>query len=333
MDYLKTNLKWEDFFIKESVELGEKMSGFDIEDLSKSKIRLSLENKILDWDKYESWVVENLGCASLKKDVLPSILNDFLTNSREAHNIYSNYDFWSEDLLPILMWESQLIVFGIHFNENLLKIQNHVFILAPPDILSFFAKNIFNPDISLEQTSEHTEDHSYSQIEGLQPDIQPPSLVFKDISINTVSNFKPIENEKPKELNENSIWDFIDERHEEYIFEVKKQFSAYIVLKIEYDFTRVYKMDPDLEKDNINHKLFSYSIKEENPFKRVYESGNFESFSLSQLGLNLKNYKYACITALKSGDKVVGFLVGFKNINLSDIDQLLLEELAKESAA
>lgn len=331
MDYLKTNLKWEDFFIKESVELGEKISGYDMDALSKSKIRLSLENKILDWNRYESWVIENLGCASLKKDVNDSILNDLLINSRQAYNLYSNYDFWNEDLVPVLMWESQLIVFGIHFNENLLKIQNHVFILAPPDVLSFFAKNIFNPDIS-ENAEEQTED-SFSQIEGLEAEVKPPPLAFKDISINTLSNFKPLENEKPKEINENSIWDFINERHEEYIFEVKKQFSAYIVLKIEYDFTTVFKMDPDLEKDNINHKLFSYSIKDENPFKRVYESGNFESFSLSQLGLNLKNYKYACITALKSGDNVVGFLVGFKDINLSDVDQMLLEELAKESAA
>lgn len=331
MDYLNTNLKWEDYFIKESAELSEKIAGYDMDALSKSKIRLSLENKILDWDKYESWVVENLGCASFKKDVSHSILNDLLTNSRQAYNIYSNHEFWSEDLVPVLMWESQLIVFGIHFNENLLKIQNHIFILAPPDILSFFANNIFNLD-SPEDAEALIED-SFSQIEGLEAEVKPPPLVFKDVSVNTVSNFKPLESEKPKEINENSVWDFINERHDEYIFEVKKQFSAYIVLKIEHDFTTVFKMDPDLEKDNINHKLFSYSIKDENPFKRVYESGNFESFSLSQLGLNLKNYKYACITALKSGEKVVGFLVGFKDINLSDVDQLLLEELAKETAA
>lgn len=92
-------------------------------------------------------------------------------------------------------------------------------------------------------------------------------------------------------------------------------------------------MDPELAADNVNEQLFNYSLREENPFKRVYESGQYESFSISQLGLNLKNFKYACITALKSGKKVVGFLVGFKDKNLSEIDQLLLEELAKETAA
>jgi len=47
MNQVSMNVKWEEHFISEAVELEEKMSSFDIESLSKSKIRLSLENNIL----------------------------------------------------------------------------------------------------------------------------------------------------------------------------------------------------------------------------------------------------------------------------------------------
>ena len=107
MDYLNTNLKWEDFFIQESVELEEKMSGFEMDALSKSKIRLSLENNILDWKKYEAWVLQNINCTSLKEDVNENTLKNFTSNAKLALDIYSNYDFWNEDLLPVFIWENQ----------------------------------------------------------------------------------------------------------------------------------------------------------------------------------------------------------------------------------
>ncbi|MEQ1722854.1 MAG: hypothetical protein ABL930_06730, partial [Pseudobdellovibrio sp.] len=101
----------------------------------------------------------------------------------------------------------------------------------------------------------------------------------------------------------------------------------------DYNKTKIFKMDPDLENKHVNEKLFEYSLTEANPFHSVYESGLSESFSVSQLGLDLLNFKFVCITAIKRGDKVVGFLVGLKDNNLSENDQLLLEDLAKESAA
>ena len=119
----------------------------------------------------------------------------------------------------------------------------------------------------------------------------------------------------------------------EYSFEAKKQFTAYIVLRITNNTTCVFQLDADLQKENINESLFQYNINEENPFSKVYKSGISETLSLSQLGLNLLNFKYACITALKRSDKIVGFLVGLKDKNLSEDDQFLLEDLAKESAA
>ena len=378
MDYLKTNLKWEDFFTKESVELDEKMQSLDMESLSKSKLRLSLENNILDWHKYESWALENLGCASIKPDISSSVIESFSKNLQDTLETYSTHDCWGEDLMPIMTWDKQVIVFGLQYNENLIAIPNHIFILAPPQILTALAKKLFKNEDAHEVTEKESKEKTEltaSGIEGLSLETPPLTFDFKDLSHkqdrSEHTNTKPIATELTgtkkivveqtstksmptdhtstfsmtqftnsaiaadgtKIKNEKEIWEFINERHSEYIFEVKKQFTAYLVLKVDYDKTRVYKMDPDLAAENVNEQLFNYSLREENPFKRVFESGQYESFSVSQLGLSLKNFKYACITALKSGKKVVGFLVGFKDKNLSEIDQLLLEELAKETAA
>ncbi len=378
MDYLKTNLKWEDFFTRESVELDEKMQSLDMDSLSKSKLRLSLENNILDWNKYEAWVLENLGCASIKANLSAVVIDSFAENLQDTLDAYSTHDCWGEDLMPIMTWDEQVIVFGLQYNENLIAIPNHIFILAPPQILTSLSKKLSKSDDdheSSEKDSKDKYDLTTSGIEGLSLEVQPLTFDFKDLPQKLApsehTNTKPIVTEYTntkkidleltstksmptehtstfsmtqsthssiaadgtKTKTEKEIWEFINERHKEYIFEVKKQFTAYLVLKVDYDKTRVYKMDPDLASENVNEQLFNYSLREENPFKRVFESGQYESFSVSQLGLNLKNFKYACITALKSGKKVVGFLVGFKDTNLSEIDQLLLEELAKETAA
>lgn len=370
MDYLKTNLKWEDFFTKESVELDEKMQSLDMDTLSKSKLRLSLENNILDWNKYESWVLENLGCASIKSDVSSTVIESFSENLQDTLEAYSTHDCWGEDLIPIMTWDEQVIIFGLQYNENLIAIPNHIFILAPPQILTALSQKLSKNDESNHTTKTETKEKNdlevSGELEGLSMVVAPLTFDFKDLSrkrdYSEHTNTKPIAT--PEQTNtksmptehtstfskaqftnsniatdgtrtktEKEIWEFINERHGEYIFEVKKQFTAYLVLKVDYDKTRVYKMDPDLAADNVNEQLFNYSLRDENPFKRVFESGQYESFSVSQLGLSLKNFKYACITALKSGTKVVGFLVGFKEKNLSEIDQLLLEELAKETAA
>lgn len=316
------------------------MSGFDIDSLTKSKIRLCLENNILDWKKYEHWVLEQLGCSSLKEDVNEKLLKNFVSNAEQALDVYSNYDFWSEDLIPVFIWDNQLVVFGLQYNENLVKIENHIFILVKPEVLSFFSSQLFDKNKNQEDELEQLE-KSYSQtisrIEGLSLDTEPPppNLNFTDIKFDsTVTNFSTTQRKvKVSSGDENSVWDFINERHGEYCFEAKKQFNAYIVLKIDNSLnTKVFKMDEDLQKDNINEKLFEYNLNDNNAFSTVYKSGLSEVFDSEQLGLNTLGFKNICVTALKRGDKVVGFLLGLKKEKLSQMDQDLLEDLAKESA-
>ena len=84
---------------------------------------------ILTWEKYEAWVLQTTGCASLKQDVGELTIKNFSSNAQQAFEIYSNHDFWNEDLLPVLVWDNQLIVFGLQYNENLINIKNHNLII------------------------------------------------------------------------------------------------------------------------------------------------------------------------------------------------------------
>ena len=331
MEYLDNKASWEDNFVQEVTSLQEKMPTFDVESLSKSKLRLSIENKILDWKKYSEWAQEAYGCCSVKDNLTDKVLKTFSVNAQQAYDLYASYGFWTQDLLPVCIWENQLIVFGLQYNHNLQKIQNHIFILAPPKILNFFA-NLLLDKQSFEDELDRLYD-SKSGMEGLTENVQPISIDFKNLSSDTLANYVPRVRNVKHQQSEVEIWDLINERHEEYIFESKKQFSAFVILRINYDETKIFKLDPDLEKANINEKLFEYSLKQNNPFKKISESGNSETFLASELGLDLLNYKYVCISALKRSDKVVGFFLGFKNSKLTETDTALLEDLAKENAA
>lgn len=340
MDYLSTNLNWQEHFIYEYEELQEKLPSFDVDALSKSKIRLSLENNILDWEKYEAWALENLGCSCLKPGIKESILKNFLVNAKLAYESYSKYKIWNEDLLPIFTWDNQLVVFGLEYNEKLLAIENHIFILAPPRVLNYFAEIMLQHESSEERIEQVVNKLNVDLfgIEGLQSfEIKPPTLDFKSIhdeaKNKALAQSAPIAEPVVEKIDDSDVWDFINERHQEYSYEAKQYFSAYLVLKIETNKTRVFKMDPDLEKKQINPKLFEFNVTEQNPFKKVYENGSSESFNISQLGLEFLNFKYVCITALKRSDRVVGFLVGLKEKTLCENDQLLLKVLAKESVS
>ena len=330
MEYLDNKASWEEHFVEEVSTLQQKMPTFDVESLSKSKLRLSIENRILDWKKYAEWAQETYGCSSLKDTFSEKTLKSYNVNAQQAYDLYASYGFWSQDLLPVCIWENQLIIFGLQYNPHLQKIPNHIFILAPPKILSYFA-NLLLDKGSFENELDRLYD-SKGGMDGLAEDIQPISIDFKNLSSDTVTNYTP-RPRKGHQQSETEIWDLITERHEEYIFESKKQFSAFVILRINFDVTKIFKLDPDLEKANINEKLFEYSLKQNNPFKKISETGESETFSSSDLGLDLLNYKYVCISALKRSNKVVGFFLGFKNSQLSEVDTALLEDLAKENAA
>lgn len=358
MDYIRKDLKWEDIFVSEAIELEKKLSNSSENLSKKSKLRIALESKILDWEKYSTWLAGNLGCASLKMNINNEDVAKILASASLTYKTYSQYNFWTEDLLPVFIWESQVYILGIQYDENLSQIKDHVLIITPPEILSALAKKVLIQSENLIELEEHRDENLDlneqveidSNIDGIDLNIKPTELSFKDLSAEqntqTVTNTATLEPDpamlskaqpdsstfKPEE-NENTVWEFITERHEENSFEVKKQFNGYVVLRVHDNQTEVFKMDKELERKKINTAIFKYNLSEDNPFSRLLKLGSSECFNITQLGINLMDFKYACVTPLKRGGSVVGFLVGFKNVNLSEKDQSLLEDLAKESAA
>lgn len=338
MRYYKTDAKWEEQFVQEAIDLEEKLSQMGTEAFGKSKTRLLFETNLLDWAKYQEWFCQKIGCPSLKNTPTPEQMSHLKSTALETFKSYSKFDFWSEDLIPVFTWDSQLYIFGIEYNAKLSEIKNHVFILTPPETLNVLSENLFSIHESVSENSfnKKINENTGGKIEGLEMSYKSPTMTFSGLKVgnnNDEATQASTSMQSQKVKSEDSIWEFITERHEENSFEAKKQFSAYIVLKIKNNKTQVYKMDNDLKKKNLNEEIFSYSLTEDNPFARVAKSGVSESFGLSQLNLNIMDFKYACITSLKVGKKTVGFLVGFKNKNLTETDLSLLEDLANESAA
>lgn len=334
MEYLDNKASWEEFFTKELEALQEKMPTFDVESLSKSKLRLSLESKILEWKKYEEWAIETYGCSSIKESLPETTLKSYSVSAQQAYTLYSSYNFWNQDLVPVFIWENQLIVFGLQYHQALVKIPNHIFVLAPPRILSYFANLLIENKPSMSNFDDLNEIFGDSSaMDGLSGDIQPISIDFKDLGSDAVTNVvpRPRKNYGNKQA-ESEIWDLVGERYEEYCDESRKQFDAFLILRLSFDLTQIFKMDPDLEKKNINEKLFEYSTIRDDAFKKVIEEGRSVIASSSELGLELLNYKNICITPITRSRVIVGFFMGFKNGNISGNDTALLEELSKETA-
>ncbi|MCC2677728.1 MAG: hypothetical protein K0R29_304 [Pseudobdellovibrio sp.] len=334
MEYLDNKASWEEFFTKELEALQEKMPTFDVESLSKSKLRLSLESKILDWKKYEEWAIETYGCSSIKENLPETTLKSYSVSAQQAFTLYSSYNFWSQDLVPMFIWENQLIVFGLQYSPALVKIPNHIFVLAPPRILSYFANLLIGNKPSMSSFDDLNEMFGDSPVmDGLSEDVQPISIDFKDLGSDAVTNVVP----RPRKAYgtkqaETEIWDLVGERYEEYCDESRKQFDAFLILRLNFDLTQIFKMDPDLEKKNINEKLFEYSTTRDEAFKNVMKDGRSVTTSASELGLELLSYKNICITPIMRSRAIVGFFMGFKNEQISVDDTALLEELSKETA-
>ncbi len=398
MNYLNNSSQWEEFFIQEALELEEKMKTLSGQALNKSKIRLGLENQILDWAKYESWYMSILGCCSLKSSLSNQEIEKFIEPARLAKEAYSFYEFWSEDLIPFLTWDNQLIVIGIQYNEKLVSLGHHTFILAPPRLLAHIIQCLSqgekstaveefvlsgDADSGNEKSNNELDENSDASLEGINLNVEAPKFSFNLIqplnspgkapppidakaAVNEVLKKEPIQNAKkatppvsstplpplvavatPPSVAENTgnsmfnspgdategLWEFISERHQEYSFEIKKQFDAFVVLKVNSKKTQVFKMDADLTRQGVNHMIFEYNLEADGPFKIIFDSGKSDTFSMKQLEMYLSDFQQACITPLKRGQKTVGFFVGFKKGALSQKDKVLLEELAEESAS
>lgn len=322
---------WENEFKNALLSVEELLASGDISVAGKSKIRLALEYGYLSWDEYSAWCVANHNCALLKK-LNKKQIQQLKDMYHEQRPLLSHVQHLSDDLIAIDSWDGHPLVLGLEYNEEIFELQNSIFVLCHPDILT-----------ELIQSEEriYNNDETYSRL-STSDSLEMPAGLFEmnEAQVSPLVQEDVIDR-APQEKNESThltgtshhnIWQNIDSQHQSFSMQARKQFDAYLVLKVTSgQKTELYKMDEDLEKEDLHSKLFEYDLNQENPFKNVYNNQITETFNINQLGLSILDFKYACISALKLGPKVIGFLVGFKTTHLSQDDISTLESISEKA--
>ena len=332
-----SDVSWENEFKNALLSVEELLASGDISVAGKSKIRLALEYGFLSWDEYSAWCVANYNCTLLKK-LNKKQINQLKDMYHEQRPLLNHIQNLSDDLIAIESWDGHPLVLGLEYQEDIIKEQKSVFVLCHPDILSELVQS---------EESIYNNDETYSQISSDSAEMpaglfeindNQAGLFIKELAKNNViATSTELEEEKSEiasftGTSHHNIWHNIDKQHQDFSIQARKQFDAYIVLKVNsQQKTELYKMDEDLEKEELHSKLFEYDLNQDNPFKNVYENQITETFNINQLGLSILDFKYACISALKLGPKVIGFLVGFKTTHLSQDDISTLESISEKA--
>ena len=358
MDLNKT---WEHFFPDAILSVEELLNSGDASFLGKSKLRIALENKFITWVDYKTWATNHFGVPVLEPKSA-SDLQKLKTTHLENKEHFTHLNL-SEDFLPLQNWDGSILVFGLEYSQSLKSIPGHIFVLCSPEHLEALTHTYVTPlvledEFSAQDATENIElemdsNGDFELPAGLFSDdtpqtpevTAPPKLSVVQTKNEVVAEIQPslateVELEdtstntifKTKEASTYQVWNKITEQHQNFSEIARKNFDAYVVLRINSEEkTELYKMDEDLEKEDLNATLFSYDLKTENPFQNVYTNHFSETFNINQLGLKILDFKYACISAIKLGPKVVGFLVGFKTTNLSQDDISTLESISEKA--
>lgn len=289
---------WEDYFHDAILSVEELLNSGDPTLLQKSKLKIALENKFLNWNEYKTWASQFYNVPVLEKLDETSILK-LRKQHLECVEGYSQYSAFNSELIPLQTWDGQLLVAGIEYTDKVKSLPQAIFVLCSIENLAF----ISNTPIR-------------KVLEPLTPVAAPVQPVIA----------------AENGMNNNHIWQNLETNHGDFSEIARKKFDAYVVLRVTgKNTTELYKMDEDLEKEELDTAIFSYDLTAENPFTNVYKNHFTETFNINQLGLKILDFKYACISAIKLGPKVVGFLVGFKTTHLSQDDITTLESISEKA--
>ncbi|WP_409477114.1 hypothetical protein [Pseudobdellovibrio sp. HCB154] len=300
---------WEHFFPDAILSVEELLTSGDPVLLQKSKLKIALENKFLNWNDYKAWASNFYGVPVLEK-----LDEQSITKLRKQHmelvEGYSQYTVLNSELIPLQAWDGHLLVAGLEYDaEKFQTLPQAIFFLCSPENLSF----ISNTPVR-------------KVLEPVQPvvaAVTPQPAAAQPTPLHAVSE---------SGMTGNHVWQNLETQHGSFSEIARKNFDAYVVLRVNSNQkTELYKMDEDLEKEDLDRMLFSYDLNEENPFANVYKNHFTEQFNINQLGLKILDFKYACISAIKLGPKVVGFLVGFKTTHLSQDDITTLESISEKA--
>lgn len=128
------------------------------------------------------------------------------------------------------------------------------------------------------------------------------------------------------------LWSQTESKHFDYSSQARKNFDGFVTLKITGFTTELFKMDEDLAKENLDSKVFSFALNENNPFSQAFKSGQSQAFSMDSLGLKILDYSSAVITPLKKGKNIVGFLLGLKMTEVGSEDAAVLETISTQAS-
>jgi hypothetical protein len=270
---------WEYFFNEEALKVEEILTqGADV-DYEKSRLRIAFEKSILSWSSYKQWFLTQYHVPALRDDLGPSDVVNLNSIYSKNRSFFNQYNIFTNDLIPLQMWDNKPILLGLSYNENIKQIPNAIFILCSPKVLNQIT------------------DANYSK-EAI-----------------------------------NTSWSEMDSNHDEYTELARKNFDAFVVLKIKDNQTEIFKMDEDLKKENIDVKAFQYSLKESNAFSIALKSEQSQTLDLSQALIKILDYTSAAITPLKRGNNIVGFLVGLKTSEMSAEDTIALERISERAVS
>lgn len=289
---------WEDFFPDAILSVEEVIASGHADPSLKSKLKIALENNFLSWSEYKSWASSFYGVPVLEKLDENSILK-LRSQHLEISEEYKNNPILNSELIPLQSWDGHLIVAGLEYTEKIKNLPHAVFVLCSVDNLNFISNNLSTDSI-------------------IKKPNEPSSPKLQVVSESGVTG--------------HHVWQNLEAHHSDFSEIARKNFDAYVVLRVTpQQKTELYKMDEDLEKEDLDRSFFSYDLNEENPFTNVYKNHFTETFNVNQLGLKILDFKYACISAIKLGPKVVGFLVGFKTTHLSQDDITTLESISEKA--
>lgn len=301
---------WEQFFPDAILSVEELLASGDPALNGKSKLKIALEYKFLDWNKYKVWASAFYGVPVLEK-LDERTISDLRKHHLDCVEGYSQYPAFNSELIPLQTWDGQLLVAGLELTEDVKTLPQAVFFLCSLENLSFISNT------QIRKTLQPLDSAVVStMLQEVEASLAPsPAAVIAE---NGVSN--------------NQVWQNLDTHHGDFSEIARKKFDAYVVLRVTgKNMTELYKMDEDLEKEELDTAIFSYDLTTENPFTNVFKNHFTETFNINQLGLKILDFKYACISAIKLGPKVVGFLVGFKTTHLSQDDITTLESISEKA--
>lgn len=319
--------EWEHFFTEEALTVEELLSAGDFLAFDQSKLRIALDNKILNWDKFKAWVSEHTLCASIKSDISPLQIKTLRNKYKENKKTYAHYEIWGNDLVPLETWNDSLIVLGLIPPDQLVSIPNAIFVLCPPYILDEIIGSKNQAEDNDTELSDSTNSDSLLQLEPSSSNLV--NLDFSKLNMGSADKYINLDMTDPSY----SVWNSVNTNHTDNSTLARKHFDAYVVLKILNGKTQIFKMDDDLAKEDLDSKVFNHDLNGKNVFSRVFKNGKTETIEMSNLDLNILDFKYVCITPLKLGAQILGFLVGFKLQETTDQDLRALEMIALQNAA